>query len=628
MDNQTLERLYKLRAVDTTQFTLTQNEKEHIARLVIDGVMTVNEVKEKWNLSGRTVYNWVAGFRERGRLNPRFGRPPTISRERALEAQEVIRNVVSDSKSLRRRDIPELLKKATVLTAQDRGGTGLGVSLPKRTKNRYTSSLNMGYTKGKKTTKARDIAVRDIRNVVSSFTGYITIASGADPSNVANLDSTQVAIVGDDNNELAYINDDRFKRSGVEVEGIGESPTVIFIKIYTLIVADGSMFPLLFVVADDSLAEGEIVWYSNVAGLSHLAGPGNSGHILFAHSRAGTEDFFVEYFIKVVFPEIQERMPFSPHPEEDEFILSFDGESAQINAAVSDDVYPVAEDARCLLMKNCASCSAVQNACDQNLYKAVKGVLRHMYGDYEGATALTRSMNDIFRQRTSLSANAKRKIKSGIHKIIYAFQKSINPTLVKECFSDIGVVPLDFNRMMGLCKEVGKLTPDDLTLIRDAIPILSDIFLETGQVTEADLDEAGIPQTIEPGSIPKDTLTTMRQRTIWVNHGDTRARHKEYKSKQASKKQVRAEGLQNRPTSKSNVFNDPEQVKLLKSLCCGTHKSIDSIANEFLRLSHFIPPPSRQAIRSMIPIIAEKLPQSSGYTLRIMDPGMAMDLSP
>jgi hypothetical protein len=40
---------------------------------------------------------------------------------------------------------------------------------------------------------------------VSSFTGYITIASGADPSNVANLDSTQVAIAGDDNNELAYI---------------------------------------------------------------------------------------------------------------------------------------------------------------------------------------------------------------------------------------------------------------------------------------------------------------------------------------------------------------------------------------------------------------------------------------
>ena len=150
---------------------------------------------------------------------------------------------------------------------------------------------------------------------------------------------------------------------------------------------------------------------------------------------------------------------------------------------------------------------------------------------------------------------------------------------------------------------------------------------ETGQVTEADLDEAGIPQTIDPGSIPKDKLTTMRQRTIWVNHEDTRARHKEYKSKQASKKQVRAEGLQNRPTSKSNVFNDPEQVEILKSLCCGTHKSIDSIANEFLRLSHFIPPPSRQAIRSMIPIIAEKLPKSSGYTLRIMDPGMAMDLS-
>ena len=83
----------------------------------------------------------------------------------------------------------------------------------------------------------------------------------------------------------------------------------------------------------------------------------------------------------------------------------------------------------------------------------------------------------------------------------------------------------------------------------------------------------------------------------------------------------------NRPTSKSSAFDDPEQVKLLKSLCCGTHKSIDSIAYELLRLSHFIPPPSRQAIRSMIPIIAEKLPKSSGYTLRIMDPGISMDLS-
>ncbi len=96
MDSETLERLYQLRQVDTTQFNLSQNEKEHIARLVIDGVMTVNEAVEKWNLSGRAVYKWVAGFRERGRLNPRFGRPPTIGREGALEAQEVIRNPGSE----------------------------------------------------------------------------------------------------------------------------------------------------------------------------------------------------------------------------------------------------------------------------------------------------------------------------------------------------------------------------------------------------------------------------------------------------------------------------------------------------------------------------------------------------
>ncbi len=41
-------------------------------------LMTVNEVKEKWKIRGCTVYNWVAGFRERGRLNPRFGRPHDI----------------------------------------------------------------------------------------------------------------------------------------------------------------------------------------------------------------------------------------------------------------------------------------------------------------------------------------------------------------------------------------------------------------------------------------------------------------------------------------------------------------------------------------------------------------------
>ena len=57
------------------------------------------------------------------------------------------------------------------------------------------------------------------------------------------------------------------------------------------------------------------------------------------------------------------------------------------------------------------SCSAVQNACYQKLYKAIKGVLREMCGDYEGSLALTRSLNDTFRQRTSLSANLKRKMK-------------------------------------------------------------------------------------------------------------------------------------------------------------------------------------------------------------------------
>jgi hypothetical protein len=275
-----------------------------------------------------------------------------------------------------------------------------------------------------------------------------------------------------------------------------------------------------------------------------------------------------------------------PFPDSPVF-YSFDGEAQVMNPMLATDLIPLWSQRKVLMVKHAGSTSALCNACDAgNMHKATKTSVKHaneesLMGSISGVEP---SIEAAFLQHSSKTAKARRVLVAQmLIQIVAAYKRVLTAGMITKSFVKSGQVIIpssgfkDFlDSKMAQCTT--KMTLQQTQIIRKAFPGLVELAKKNGSISDAEMDEAGIPRHVPDKSLvdkrakPKDQRPLQNQRTAVVNHGQVLAQFNAYHaarrakaaaSKAAPKRKRKTTGkeVQQSGGSAGDIQQPPQQLQ-------------------------------------------------------------------
>lgn len=133
------------------------------------------------------------------------------------------------------------------------------------------------------------------------------------------------------------------------------------------------------------------------------------------------------------------------------------------------------------------------------------------------------------KQSVVVSNDQNNKIVDACVAIVWTLQGCVNPERIMRGFEDSGQVPPSFGKVMNLCYR--KPSKALLSHLKSRTTEDVEFFLTHGQLTEAQLEAAGIPKHEDDTGIPRDCRHLNHQRATLLNHSETIQRYQAYYNK-------------------------------------------------------------------------------------------------
>jgi hypothetical protein len=310
----------------------------------------------------------------------------------------------------------------------------------------------------------------------------------------------------------------------------------MYIKKYFFHNSAGQVAPPVYVVADDSMAPNTFRAFK-INGLSSTNAAGDYGYLVFCQSRAGNDAFYFWYVTTVVLPfvaKVREYLGAAglfPNGDMMSAFVSCDGEASQIRVLMRADVVALFRLACVILGKTPRSCSGVTQSSDiSNNFKAEKKVMKSaQYQGYENPV-LRNLLRECIGPIFNFSDEFKKLLINSLLQLIFAAHCVINLHIVVHGYTEFGQQGgnINFYKIMSACRAA--ITPRMKLLMFNAIDHFVRIMRECHQITEAEMDAAGIINVNRPGTLPSEELTVSHKRAVVINGDhiiDENARHVE-----------------------------------------------------------------------------------------------------
>jgi hypothetical protein len=398
-----------------------------------------------------------------------------------------------------------------------------------RSFKRYMSDIGATKAVAEIGTMARYKAERDVFNAVSLACTNLGMEPLTNKYLTINCDATQFD-VGEKNGkvEVLFIGKRSELKGPLKVNPSDSSNDglAFFIKYYMIITASGSAGPPIFVIQDPRMPEEDIDKYPVPGlGLDSIS----VGYIVFSHSRVPNKAFYKWLFQEIMVNfVVLIRKQFKTTCTGKVAWLQMDGEVNQITIFSDPAVQESLFNHEIEIGKLPASYTAIGQPCDAgNQFKALKTILKALSEDkYAQNDGLKENIDYAYDEHNKKYNGALRKEKMsyqhikygkfGLLKAHYALVTGLKLETIQESFHLTGI----FDQITQKCNPETiiralrlSISEDQVNTILKALPKLSQLMLEHGELKDEDYIACGIQPTI-PCGVGKENLVLYQRRAL------------------------------------------------------------------------------------------------------------------
>jgi hypothetical protein len=466
----------------------------------------------------------------------RGGRPPLVDHDGIINIRQTLRTAVAtqNCQTTMVSNFQIMLEGEVTNSKKRRGLAGLETRVSKKFVKRFKDNNNFVEATCQFKTHARIFAESDPRNLFSFAVMNEAFMGTRDATMCFNWDATQYCVDAEGHATIVKCRgDDDRPATALSAGGLGFA-----IKYYHFHNAAGDMAPLVLIVADDTMGEGEF-FVQEVAGLSHTQLVDATGFLVFTKTRNCNAAFYRWYAHTVVAPFVLKcREAYGNQNPDGTPMRAFvvcDGEPSQITVFQEGFILDLMAESLIDFGKSPASCSAITQASDDSdFFKASKKKLvRIRESDYIHP-GLDKRLKELLLGRTTIEGenrmtSAKRSlICNSLQQVVYSIQHVLTPEIVKAGYRRIGQFPVSFVTTMSRCTRL--ISGRDMDNMREQLAGMVDFFRRTGILTEDQMDAANILSVNDEASNgrPKDDRPLHQQRAVIMNGSDCIAQYRSY----------------------------------------------------------------------------------------------------
>jgi hypothetical protein len=528
--------LYHRGSLNTSD--ITNDQKIWFAKDVLAGYHTGAYWDQRYNFPKNTVRNWANIFKVHGTILSQ-GRPSRLSEKEI----EILHNTVNNAEF----DLPrkafddkadELARKRAI--EDTKRPLPDNYSLPKTNRKELDKIMNLSNKNAERHTAARATAESDIRNLVSFAAANHYMISHVNSNLLINSDATQFQVGGELKKKTqvkVYRGRNTHQQPMKTLPSKDENLTAFFIKYYATISCGGYLADPIFIVADENMKTNEIDHYV-VSGLGIGPDASNKGYIVFCKDRSLCNTFY-DWVLKESILNFIHKIQEANELEDDHVTwYTLDRESKQLTPYSSAENIKFLQDNSIEVGKPPGSLTRITQPADAYaFFKSIKTVLRHLNNHAKNSRLHDKLSSIIIQHENKIGSKLKPKHKSmaiqGLLDIQFAINKAVTPAMIIQSFVETGMYN-DETESYDLSVMIKKfnitLDPDMMLKIASAVPKLSKIIGDKGELTEGDITKAGIP---EPTN--KDHLVVSRRRYITLTN-DSHIENERKKNTKTSKR--------------------------------------------------------------------------------------------
>ena len=208
-----------------------------------------------------------------------------------------------------------------------------------------------------------------------------------------------------------------------------------------------------------------------------------------------------------------------------------------------------------------------EDICDESLEARLNAAFQEHRAKYRtvvssSSSTLPSTKNKSKTKTVMMSANHVHLAIKGILKIQLALQRNWRQEIIRKCFKNVGIWPLDVKLMISRCKT--KITDEQLEFIMERMPELTRIFTERGEVTDEDFWRLRFDFVQEEEGDKDDLVLCRRRAVIFNNEG--------YLLREAEKQRAKADAIlaaeslkRKKQEEKANAAVEAERKKQKKT---------------------------------------------------------------
>jgi hypothetical protein len=437
--------------------------------------------------------------------------------------------------------------------------------------------------KGRRFSKARNIASDDFRNAFVAAASNEVLCRDLDPQLIFNTDATTFQINTDEAevcNVIIVKSDD-----GNDVRYTEDASLPVYIKLQLVIGANGWTPPLVWVVGCKALSETALV-VKEVKGLTHDSSPGAFGYVLFTKSRAGNPASceWVFNFVHRCIVEAKTAYLKSKAVADSGIALSsvfpvffLDGEMQQLKTFTeSAALLKKFDDANILVSKHNAAKTHVEQAADRGqIFRGSKALVKSFtFSEYSNPALEVEISNAMSDERLKFASTYAKKINSGLQKATAAVIRVITTKNAIGGFTKAGIITPPGSDW----EQIARYIPfNDLTtpLEKDEFDQMMEVYDEAMEeyrteacISDAAMDKWGIPRSLAVGPVDKEARPLCQRRCTVLNAEKTLTRLRADKdAKLAADEEIKARQraaleLKNAQTT---ITGDYEEAKTIEA---------------------------------------------------------------
>jgi hypothetical protein len=334
------------------------------------------------------------------------------------------------------------------------------------------------------------------------------------------------------NGKFVYIKDDSFE-GPIERDGDAAPKSLTQgLKIFNFVSQSGIMGPQVVMLADDAIAPQDFAPLQCLEGFGPGSDVKQKTYFTASHTRNGVPKLYTEIFVKVVIPWIEE-MRAAAGLVGAPALLIMDGEKTPIDGL---QLVPGLADTELRVLKAPPSWSARSNPLDAgNIHNGSKKNLANL--DKEHALFANkgnqRRLDDMFKgMLPGLSKHKRDDLVDGTLRVMGAYRNLALSKMIQDSFEKSGLGGAGATDILAaqLALGTGQISAEQMQQMRSAWLPCVDLFKQHGQLTEAMLDDAGVPQPVFPANLvdsrqtPHDKRPIENQRSTNLTHDGSKAR--------------------------------------------------------------------------------------------------------